>query len=238
MTTIIVLAKSPVTGRVKTRLCPPLRFEQAAAIAEAALVDTLRAVAHARVANRYVVLEGEPGPWLDHDIFRWLPQRSGDLGDRLTHAFRDVFNDLAERNVGQQRKTGARETGARNSEARNSEACVVIAMDTPQVTAEQLEKALHVLTEGGKSVVGPARDGGYWLLGLVRPDPRVFVDIPMSVSHTGAVQVDRLRSLDLAPVIIDELRDIDEFADLDAVAEEFPHLLVTGVWRTLRQEIV
>ena len=63
-TTLLVIAKQPLPGRVKTRLVPPCTHEQAAALAEAALADTLRTVLMAPAARRVLVLDGEPGPWL------------------------------------------------------------------------------------------------------------------------------------------------------------------------------
>src|SRR5205807_5507305 len=87
--TIIVLAKAPVPGRVKTRLCPPCDPAQAARLAEAALVDTLRAVAAPRWDRRVLVLDGTPGPWLP-GRFEVLPQRGDGLDERLAHAFTDV----------------------------------------------------------------------------------------------------------------------------------------------------
>lgn len=64
MSTLLVIAKEPRPGRVKTRLTPPFSPRQAAALAEAALVDTLLAVAAAPVRRRVLVLDGTPGPWL------------------------------------------------------------------------------------------------------------------------------------------------------------------------------
>ena len=64
VTTLLVIAKQPVPGRVKTRLVPPCTYEQAAALAEAALADTLRTAATVPARRRVLVLDGEPGPWL------------------------------------------------------------------------------------------------------------------------------------------------------------------------------
>ncbi len=88
-TTLIVIAKQPVPGRVKTRLVPPCTHEQAAALAEAALADTLQAVLRAPARRRVLVLEGEPGPWLPPG-FDVVPQCGGPLDERLAHAFAAV----------------------------------------------------------------------------------------------------------------------------------------------------
>ena len=89
MTTLIVIAKEPVPGRAKTRLCPPCTPDEAAALAEAALRDTFTAVAAAPAPRRVVVLDGRPGPWLPEG-FEVIPQRAGGLAERLAGAFDDV----------------------------------------------------------------------------------------------------------------------------------------------------
>jgi hypothetical protein len=103
-TTLLVIAKQPVPGRVKTRLVPPCTYEQAAALAEAALADTLEAVLRAPAARRVLVLDGEAGPWLPPG-FDVVPQCGGPLDERLAAAFAAV-------------------TGP----------ALLIGMDTPQVT--------------------------------------------------------------------------------------------------------
>ena len=104
-TTLIVIAKQPVPGRVKTRLVPPYSYEQAAALAEAALADTLRTVARAPARRRVLVLDGRPGAWLPPG-FEVLPQGDGPLDERLACAFAAVRGPA-----------------------------LLIGMDTPQVTA-------------------------------------------------------------------------------------------------------
>jgi uncharacterized protein len=86
--TLIVVAKAPVPGRVKTRLCPPFDPEEAAALAEAALCDTLDAVRATPAARRVLALDGTPGPWADG--LEVLPQRGIGLAARLGRAFEDA----------------------------------------------------------------------------------------------------------------------------------------------------
>ncbi|MFE9629636.1 DUF2064 domain-containing protein [Streptomyces sp. NPDC006463] len=83
---MLVIAKEPVPGRVKTRLTPPFTPRQAAALAAAALADTLSAVAAVPAARRLLVLDGRPGPWLPPG-FEVLPQCAGGLDERLAAAF-------------------------------------------------------------------------------------------------------------------------------------------------------
>ncbi len=88
-TTLLVIAKEPVPGRVKTRLVPPCTHEQAAALAEAALADTLHTVLTVPARRRVLVLDGRPGPWLPpgYDV---VQQCGGALDERLADAFAAV----------------------------------------------------------------------------------------------------------------------------------------------------
>jgi rSAM/selenodomain-associated transferase 1 len=192
VTALLVIAKAPVPGRVKTRLTPPCTPGQAAALAAAALADTLAAVAGSRRARRRVlVLDGEPGPWLPRG-FEVLRQRGDGLAARLAAAFRDVGGPA-----------------------------FLIGMDTPQVTAGLLDTGLAAL-DGADAAFGPALDGGYWAIGLRRPEPAVFRDVPMSAATTAAVQRARLAQLRLATAELPALLDVDTIADARRVAAAAP----------------
>jgi rSAM/selenodomain-associated transferase 1 len=192
MTALIVLAKEPVPGRVKTRLSPPCSPREAALLAEAALADTLRAVAATPAGRRVLVLAGKPGPWLPRG-FEVLPQRGRGLDDRLAAAFEDV-----------------------------AEPALLIGMDTPQVTPALLRSATGALA-GSRAVLGPAEDGGFWIVGLGRADRRAFAGIPMSQDVTARLQVQRFRDMGLATSLLPALRDVDTVEDARAVAGMAPH---------------
>lgn len=187
--TVAVIAKAPLAGRSKTRLCPPLSLEDAAMLAEASLTDTLAAVESARVARRVVVLQGEPGAWLPPGI-EVIPQRGAALDERLANAFVDIGSPA-----------------------------LVIGMDTPQVEASELEAASKLLIRA-PAVLGAASDGGYWAIGLRRPDPRALLGVPMSSARTLQVQRMRLRALRLDWVELAEQRDVDTYADAVQVAHQ------------------
>lgn len=85
-TTLLVIAKQPAPGKVKTRLVPPCTYEQAAALAETALADTLHTVLRVPARRRVLVLDGHPGPWLPPG-FDVVPQCGGPLDERLAAAF-------------------------------------------------------------------------------------------------------------------------------------------------------
>lgn len=188
MTHVLVMAKAPVAGRVKTRLCPPCTPAEAAAIAEAALADTLDAVAACGAGRRIVAVDGAPGPWLPPG-FEVIPQVDGGFDRRLAAAW-----------------SAAGGPG------------VQIGMDTPQVTPALLDGALASL-EDTSAALGLAVDGGWWAIGLRRPDPRVFLGIPMSTGATGDAQHARLRELGLSVTTLPALVDLDTVADLAAVTE-------------------
>ncbi|BDH06286.1 TIGR04282 family arsenosugar biosynthesis glycosyltransferase [Streptomyces seoulensis] len=188
MTTLLVIAKEPRPGRVKTRLTPPFSPAQAAELAEAALADTLRAVAATPARRRVLVLDGRPGPWLP-DGFEVVPQCAGGLDERLADAF-------------------ARCTGP----------TLLVGMDTPQITPA----LLTVDFSGRDAVLGPAEDGGFWAIGMARPEPELLRGVPMSVPETGTVQRERLAAAGLRVGDLPRLRDVDTVDDARAVAALAP----------------
>lgn len=191
--TALVVAKAPRAGRVKTRLCPPCTPEQAACLAEAALADTLATVATLPVRRRMVVLDGPPGRWLPAG-FAVVAQSTGGLDERLAAAFAGVRGPA-----------------------------LLVGMDTPQVTRVLLVRAIAaLLTPGVDAVIGDACDGGWWCIGLRRPDPRVFLGIAMSTPETGRLQRERLNALGLVTRSLPVLRDVDYFDDAVRVAAEAP----------------
>ena len=190
---LVVIAKAPEPGRSKTRLCPPCTPEQAAALADASLRDTIKAVAAAPARRRIVALEGEPDGWL-RPGFELHQQRGNGLAERLGQALVAAGGPA-----------------------------LVVGMDTPQLTGPLLREAARRLTEPGiDAVLGPAVDGGYWTIGLRRPDRSVFSGVPMSRSDTFAIQWRRLDSLGLRTTLLPPLRDVDTIEDAAAVARASP----------------
>jgi uncharacterized protein len=189
---VVVLAKAPVPGRVKTRLCPPASYAEAAAVAKAALADTLEAVLRAPVRRRVIVLDGDEPSWIP-DAFELISQRGGGLDERLANAFDDI-----------------------------GQPTFLIGMDTPQLSSSMIAMASAALGRSADAVLGRAADGGWWGIGLRRPNPEVFLGIPMSTSTTWVAQASRLDSLGLRWEPLPILRDVDTFADATAVAATIP----------------
>ncbi|MDQ4116456.1 MAG: DUF2064 domain-containing protein [Actinomycetota bacterium] len=198
---VIVLAKAPVPGRVKTRLCPPATPEQSARVAAAALLDTLDAARAVPGARTVVALTGDLSGAVDEPELRAalagcdvVEQRGDGLGARIAAAHAD---------------TAALHPGAPT---------VQIGMDTPQVTAELLTGCLHLLTTSD-SVLGHATDGGWWVLGLTDPHGAgVLAGVPMSRTDTGDRTRDALCTSGLRVATVPELTDVDTADDAVTVA--------------------
>ena len=192
---LLLLAKAPVPGRVKTRMCPPASAAQAATIAAAALADTVDALSATPAAGRTIVLSGRyptPPGW------RTATQRGNGLAERLVHAYADT--------------------------AVPHTATLLVGMDTPQLTPALLRSALSTLDGGADAALGPTEDGGWWTLGLRDPaHAQVLRGVPMSTPRTLAYTVEALRARGLTVNLLGTLRDVDTVADAHAVAALCPH---------------
>lgn len=190
---LLVMAKRPLPGRAKTRLIPRFGPLGASALAAAALADTFTAAGACRADRVVVSFDGDPIGIVPPD-FEVFPQRAGELADRLTGAWADVGSPG-----------------------------VQIGMDTPQLTAADLDAAFDSLEAPGvDSVLGPAADGGWWAIGFRRPHPAAFAGIPTSQSDTGARQHARLKSLGLTTVLLPTHHDVDDPDDVQRVADLAP----------------
>ena len=190
---LIVLAKAPIPGQVKTRCSPPCTPEQAAQLARASLDDTLRIVLDVPTSRRVVVLDGDPGDWLPAG-FEVIPQRIGTLGERLDGAFADVGGPA-----------------------------ILVAMDTPQLDAGMLAEAAHQLaTRPGEALVGPADDGGFWGIGLSYSPPGLFARVQMSRDDTCRSLLDALFGFAIPWRPLPFLTDFDDFETACAIAQTIP----------------
>ncbi|MBV9314709.1 MAG: DUF2064 domain-containing protein, partial [Pseudonocardia sp.] len=190
---LLMLAKAPVPGQAKTRLCPPATHADAAAIAAASLLDTLDAVAAVPHARVMVAWTGELSAAESAEELR------GALGK--TQVFEQCEGDL-----------GARIAAAHVEVARRAPGAPVlqIGMDTPQLTAQALAEALAVLMrpDGPDAVLGPACDGGWWAMGLRLPGKAAAVaPVPMSRTDTGELTLAALRAAGLTVELLHPLRD-------------------------------
>ncbi|WP_029110978.1 DUF2064 domain-containing protein [Mycobacterium sp. URHD0025] len=196
---VLVVAKAPVPGLAKTRLAAGVGDQAAADIAAAALLDTLDAVAEAAVAARVVALTG--------DLARAC--RGSEIQDRL-----DDFIVVAQRGEGfAQRLANAHADAA----AATGLPVLQIGMDTPQVTAALLDECWRALA-GTDAVLGMARDGGWWVLGVRDGGTAACLSgVEMSTSHTGAETLAALRRTGAAVTLVAELADFDTVDDIPVV---------------------
>ncbi len=194
---ILVFVRVPELGRVKTRL--------AAGVGEAAALEVYRRLAEHTLERARQVAGGaricicytpdDAGAvvagWLGEDErTSFHPQGEGDLGTRMEGAFARAF-------------------------AHGHQRVVIVGSDLPAMTAELLERASAALDERD-AVLGPARDGGYYLLGLRRLITSLFREVPWSGPRVLKVTLDRLREDGVEPWLLEPLSDVDTAEDLPA----------------------
>jgi uncharacterized protein len=205
VTLLLVVAKAPVAGLAKTRLCPPATPRQAAAVAAAALLDTLAAVRATPSVAPVLAYAGrladaERAAEIQEALAGWavVGQHGDGFDERLAHAHLDAAALLPGRPVFQ------------------------IGMDTPQVTPELLGASLERLA-AADAVLGPAEDGGWWALGL--RDPRhatALRGVPMSTPDTGRLTRLALTAHGLRVADLPMLSDVDTWEEAIAVAGGLP----------------
>jgi uncharacterized protein len=217
MDAILVFARAPRRGRVKTRLAADLGEDAALAVYRACLAWTLAAVRGVdRVARRLYVADPADVAALVEiagDGFTVHPQAAGDLGARMATAFRET------RQAGHER-------------------ALVIATDTPDLDEALLVRARHAL-DRHPTVIGPSMDGGYYLLGMrlgpgARPLPDLFDGMPWSTPEVLPETLRRLERAGVEAASLHPLRDLDTAADLRdwlATAGDHPVAREARRWR-------
>ena len=201
--TLVLLAKEPVPGRVKTRLHTGFSPQEAATLAAAAIEDTVQVLAAADARHRLVALDGSPGPWVP-DGFEVVPQPHGDFGGRLTAAIDAGFD--------------------------RGGPVLLVGMDTPQlgdaladVSFDGVDAVLGLTDDGGFWAIGlRARQVG------VFDDVPMSTD-HTGADQLHRLRTD----LGLRVRLLPRLRDVDEPADARAVALAHPHTRFAAAWRDL-----
>jgi|JI10StandDraft_1071094.scaffolds.fasta_scaffold321600_2 rSAM/selenodomain-associated transferase 1 len=187
---VLLFSKPPVAGRVKTRLIGPLSAEQAARLHAAFLADLAERLSAQRFAlvPVWALADGEALPPQPPGGQR---QAGGDLGARMRYTFEAFL-------------LGG-ESGAKAGLA------IAIGSDLPQLAPERIEQAFAALAAGADVVLGPARDGGYYLIGLgvVALRAALFEGIAWSTSAVLEQTLERCRAAGLAVALLPEEEDID-----------------------------
>ena len=211
----LVVAKAPVAGRVKTRLGADVGDGAAAELAAAALLDTVAACREAfgprgcLIALAGDLLDAVRGDEIHRALAGWwlAPQRGMTFAERLANAHADVPP---------------------------GDPVVQVGMDTPQVTPEALLGAAGELDDHD-AVLGPAEDGGWWVLGLRNPaGAEALREVPMSTPTTYDATRDALVAAGLRVGATASLRDVDTVADAEAVVRQAPDSRFARTWREVR----
>lgn len=196
---LVLFAKSPVPGKVKTRLQPELNADQAAQVAAQLIEQSV-----------YLAVKAWPGPvWLytwpntDHELFRTLSentrirlgiQSTGDLGKKMTSA-------ICEFTV-------------------TKTAVAVMGCDVPHCPLDTLQLAGNLLKQG-QSVIGPSTDGGYYFIGLQQCHPELFTAIEWGSDRVLEATLAAAKNLNVDFYQLPALRDIDGFEDLKQVFPDY-----------------
>ena len=196
---LIIFAKAPIPGQVKTRLCPPLAPDEAATLHGTMVLDTLERSRNLLGFDRFLAC----APSKQHPFFKavgarqgvhLLEQVQGDLGHRMHDMFCSLF-----------------ESGYRSA--------VVVGTDLPTVHSELLRQALKGLADHDV-VLGPSVDGGYYLIGLNRPMVELFSDIPWSTDQVLPSTLEKAQRLSLSVQLLTQHRDLDTLTDLQFYIQE------------------
>lgn len=200
---LVIFAKAPIPGQVKTRLCPPLTPDEAATLHGSFVLDTLErtktAVARLKLPfDRYLAC----APSSTHVFFKIMEERQGvrlidqvgdDLGARMQQAFETMF-------AGGYRRV------------------LIVGTDVPTLPFDHYKQALALL-ETNDLVLGPAFDGGYYLIGLKRTAPDLFTGIPWSTDQVLKLTQEKAAKLGLKISLLSPWRDVDTIDDLQALIE-------------------
>jgi rSAM/selenodomain-associated transferase 1 len=206
---LVIFAKAPIPGQVKTRLCPPLTPDEAATLHGSFVLDVLECSGRAAypkgsrkgllTLDRFLAC----APSSDHVFFKIMEERHGvhlidqvgeDLGSRMSQAFQVVF-DMGYRKA------------------------LIIGTDLPTLPESALRQAQDLLTDHDL-VLGPSLDGGYYLIGLTKPAPDLFTGIPWSTGHVCEATRTKADAMGLKTALLPTCRDVDTIEDLMAVIRE------------------
>ncbi|MCG3778874.1 MAG: 2-phospho-L-lactate guanylyltransferase [Nitrospira sp.] len=201
---LVIFAKAPIPSEVKTRLCPPLTPDEAATLHGSFVLDMLErsklAVAKLQLPfHRYLACT----PSSELVFFKIMEERQGvrlldqvgeDLGQRLHHTFAHLF-------------------------AKGYKQVIIVGTDVPTLPLSVYQDALTLLGRADL-VLGPALDGGYYLIGLKQPAEKLFAGVPWSTDQVLSVTQQHAKALGLSIGLTTPWRDVDTIADLQALITE------------------
>lgn len=200
---LVIFAKAPIAGQVKTRLCPPLTHDEAATLHGSFVLDMLERtkVAAAKLKlpiDRYLACA--PASSLvffqimeERQSVNLIDQVGDDLGARMQQAFETLF-------------------------AKGYQRVFIVGTDIPSLPLDYYAQALALL-DTHDVVLGPALDGGYYLIGLTQPRPELFTGIAWSTDHVLAATQEKAAGLGLKTALLPSWRDVDTIDDLKALMD-------------------
>jgi rSAM/selenodomain-associated transferase 1 len=217
---VIIFLKYPEPGKVKTRLAKALGDEKACDIYKLLAENVIKNI-FTKNPGTYTIQffftpadkETEIKDWLKPILndtqgikIQFRTQEGRNLGERMSNAFKEILQE------------------------KNCKKCIIVGTDCPEIDATLIENAFDVLKEKD-IVIGPCRDGGYYLLGMSRPASNLFVDIDWSTDRVFEQTMEKVHKNNLSCGILKTLMDIDTIEDL---YRERGHLLKDGKTLTYR----
>lgn len=191
--TLIIFAKKPAPGRVKTRLSPPLPPETATELYSCMLRDTISLAGKLPGVTPCIYYQDDPGA---ADFFRGFapgvdvrPQRGADLGERMANAFRDRFREGDDR-------------------------VAIIGSDAPDLPGDYVLKGFDLLEGGTDVVFGPSEDGGYYLLAMGKLREELFTGLPWSRPELLRESLERAAVSGISTLLLPPWYDLDTWDDL------------------------
>lgn len=197
---LVIFAKAPIEGQVKTRLCPPLTLAQAAELARCFLIDTVERACSLSEAQVYIAFTPAHSEPIFHTLLsflvEYLPQRGSSLGERELNVFLDL----------------------QQQEARN---VVLIGSDIPTLPLTHIQEAFTFLADPDcHAVFNPTEDGGYCLVGMRKPHRPLFENITWSTATVLRDTLAQAHRHQLTVKLLSPWYDVDEASDVSRLAAE------------------
>ena len=191
---LVVVAKAPIPGEVKTRLIPHFTPEEAADLYRCFLQDRIKEISKLKGIDLAVAFTpadaGDTFARITSNGFKLFAQKGDDLGQRLNHVFLEKL-------------------------VRGYDAVSIVDSDTPDLPRSIVEQSFQTLmSDGVDAVFGPCDDGGYYLVGMRRPHPELFQDIPWSTPAVLTITLARAARLGIRTKLLPGWNDLDTFEDL------------------------
>jgi len=207
---LVVVAKAPVPGEVKTRLYPKLTIDEATGLYRCFLQDRIEEIG--RLTEIDLAISYTPEESKEYfsrfitNGFHLFPQRGKNLGERLSNIFKDKLAD-------------------------EYDAVSIIDSDTPDLPRSIVQQSFQLLMSNGvDAVFGPCDDGGYYLVAMRRPQPDLFQHIPWSTEAVLAATLKRANAIGLNAELLPRWNDLDTFEDLIEFYNRHRHQLSEKNW--------